>query len=88
MLSGHVASHLLDHIRPVFSPPPLRFSDNNQAFLIVHLDGEGTDRTRLQAIIGLFYRSFDILRVAIDPAYDDQVLQAPRDKQLAVADEP
>ena len=52
-----------------------------------HVDGERGARCRPQLRVAAFDRQLDVLRIVIDAADDDQVLEPAGDEQLAVVQE-
>ena len=81
----HTAAHLVDHVGPVFLATPLGLRHNDQPLVIARVDGKRTDRTRLQTVVRLFHRAFDVLGIAIHTPHDDQILEPAGNEQLAVA---
>src|SRR5687768_8961153 len=57
---------------------------DNQPFLIVRIDGERRAATRPQRWMTLFDSLFDVLRIMVAAANDDQVLQTPGHVKLAI----
>ncbi|MND34948.1 hypothetical protein D3C80_255750 [compost metagenome] len=61
------------------------FSGDADAFLTVNRDGEGGDASFAHHFHFTLDSLLDVLRVQVVPAHDQHVLQAPGDKQFAVA---
>ena len=62
----------------------LDFGDNDQPLAAGDIDRERRDSLRLNSLAGPLDRQLDVLRIAIDAADDDQVLDPAGDEQLAV----
>ena len=87
VLSCYVVANLEDQVGPVLGTGSPHLADDHQPFATVDIDGESTDSSGLQTSTGLFHCQFDVLRVSIDTADNDQVLESPGHKQLTVAHE-
>ena len=61
-----------------FLATALRFRHDDQPLLIARVDRKRTDSTRLQAVVRLLHRAFNVLGIAIHAAHDDQILEAAR----------
>src|SRR5262249_21955938 len=69
---GLTAIDLLDDDQPLFPPD---------------LDGESGATTEPQRVVAAFDRAFDVLRIVVETADDDQIFEPPRDKQVTVLQE-
>jgi hypothetical protein len=76
-----------NHIGPVVALGPLDFRHDDQAFPPGKLHGKGGHGLRLNAFVGPLYGEFDILRITIHPADDDEVLDSPCNIELVVEHE-
>ena len=92
MLLGYRLPHTLDqrvNVWPVnvYRGVALKFLDNDQTLFAFHLYGEGHATSTSQICMTFRHRLLNILRVEIAAADNDQILEASRDKQLALAQE-
>ncbi len=65
------------------SRKPNRFGNDHQLLASVIIHGKGTDRTGLHDIAGAFDGLLNVLRISIDAADDDHVLQTTGNVKLA-----
>jgi hypothetical protein len=87
MFDGDIPAYFFNHVGPVFSADPLDFTHNDQPFAATQVHGKAPHSPCLQVFVGLFDRSFNVLRVSIHASDDDQILQATRHEQLTFMQE-
>ena len=63
------------------------FGCDDQAFFVRDLDRERRATSRPHRGMALLHSQFDFLRIEVAATDDNQILQAPGDEQLAIAEE-
>ena len=84
VLLGHVAPNLLDRLVEVVALPVVSLECQHEALFAAGLDGEGRARPAAEAGTAPLGRGFDVLRVVVAPADDDEVFESARDEEVAV----
>ena len=88
MLGRHGLANGSDHVAPIIAASPLHFGHDDQSLATGHFHGKRRDGLRLNPLARTLDGQLDVLRIAIDAADDDHVLDAAGDEQLAIDQKP
>ena len=81
---AHRVGYLLEVIHSGMSPNLL---DHDETLFAAHLDGEGGAAGRLEGWMGLLSGPFDVLRIKVTTAKDEEIFDPAGDEQLAITKE-
>ena len=85
---GHAGANRVDHrIKITTLASPFHFTNNHQVFAIPTIDCETSSTTGTRPRMALLNGRFDILRIPIDAAHNNHILQTASDVKLAVVHE-
>ena len=66
---------------------PSDLTNHDETFFALHFDCEGSTGIHLQGRVAGFDRRFDVLRIMVPTANDENVFEAAGDEKLAIFDE-